>query len=178
MSLDGQSDISDVFSRLVTFLGNVLRGRLQSLSQYHKTKPKLNNLVNLLLSMIPDEIDIPGTSIYTEGGISDKFHIEAGKYMIIPLDLSIQSHSYPMSEINNTAVFGPFAETGYEMQLYLSDYFVESLLWALYYEDLIQLHNLPIDINTSELNIVFLGKLTRHGFSVGMPCVIDSRAID
>ena len=133
MSLDGQSDLSDVVSRLVTFLGNVIRGRLVSLTHYSKTRPKLNNLVNTLLTLIPDEIDIPGTAIYTEGGISDKFHIEEHKYIMIPLDFSIQSHSHPMDEIKNTAQFGPFSEAGYEIQLYLSDYLVESLIWALYY---------------------------------------------
>jgi hypothetical protein len=72
LDFNGISDMSDVATRLVNFGGNVLRGRIVSLSKYKPAIYKFNHLFNQLVSIIPDEIDIPGTDIYTEGGISEQ----------------------------------------------------------------------------------------------------------
>ena len=72
LDFNGISDMSDVATRLVNFGGNVLRGRIVSLSKYKPAIYKFNHLFNQLVSIIPDEIDIPGTDIYTEGGISNE----------------------------------------------------------------------------------------------------------
>lgn len=60
MLFDGISDISDVASRFVTYVGNVLRGRLTSIVAY-AGPARINPAVNSLLELIPDEKNIPGT---------------------------------------------------------------------------------------------------------------------
>ena len=91
VSVDGVSDVNDVLARFISFGGGVLTNRISSLSKFKPFLKKTNKLLNTLISLIPDEIDIPGTngSIYIEGGISDHCHSFKNDYIIIPLDLSI-----------------------------------------------------------------------------------------
>lgn len=89
LHFDGISDTSDVISRLLTFGGNVIGDRLQSMSHYEPAIVKLNNLVNTIVGMIPDEFDIPGTNLYLEGGIQDEFTIKKNAYIELPLDISL-----------------------------------------------------------------------------------------
>jgi hypothetical protein len=64
-------------------------------------------LVNTIIGIIPDEIDIPGTHLYLEGGINSALSIKKDEYMILPFDLSIQSHAHPYNVPNN-CVFGDY----------------------------------------------------------------------
>jgi len=54
LHFDGISDTVDVFSRLLTFGGNVVRDRLVSMSHYSGALKRINNLINTLLALIPD----------------------------------------------------------------------------------------------------------------------------
>jgi hypothetical protein len=89
LHFDGISDTSDVISRFITFAGNILRDRLQSMSHYDRALPKLNNLVNGVIDIIPDELHIPGSDLYLEGGLSRNFKIKKDTYIMLPLDLSL-----------------------------------------------------------------------------------------
>lgn len=60
ITFDGVSDISDVATRFLTYVGNVLRGRLTSIVAY-AGPDRINPLVNKILELIPDEKNIPGT---------------------------------------------------------------------------------------------------------------------
>ena len=71
LDFNGISDMSDVATRLVNFMGNVMRSRLCSLSKYQPAIYKFNHLFNQIVAIIPDEIDIPNTDLYLQGGISD-----------------------------------------------------------------------------------------------------------
>jgi hypothetical protein len=135
LDLDGISDTVNVVSRFMTFSSNILRDRLVSLSHYEGALQRLNALINKLIGMIPDEIDIPGTkNLYLEGGISSKLQIKKDEYMKIPFDLSLQNEDFPFYK-NNTSVFGDVVQSDYQIQTYLSDYILESGLWALFYDD-------------------------------------------
>jgi len=112
LHFDGISDTSDVVSRLLTFGGNVIGDRLQSMSHYDRAISKFNALLNTIIGMIPDEIDIPGTNLYLEGGISDEFHIKKNSYIMLPFDISLQNKEYPYT-LNNTAQFGQYAQNDY-----------------------------------------------------------------
>jgi hypothetical protein len=70
LHFDGISDTSDVISRFLTFSGNVIFDRLDSLSRFEPALYKFNSIINTIIGIIPDEIDIPGTDMYIEGGIS------------------------------------------------------------------------------------------------------------
>lgn len=89
LHFDGISDTSDVISRFITFAGNVVRDRLQSLSHYDRALPKLNAIINGIIDVIPDEIAIPGTNLYLEGGLAQNFKIKQNTYILIPFDMSL-----------------------------------------------------------------------------------------
>ena len=89
LHLNGISDTIDVLSRFMTFAGNVARDRLVSMSNYKYALKRINYLIPVLLEMIPDEIDISGTDLYIEGGISEHLHVEKDEYITVPLDLSL-----------------------------------------------------------------------------------------
>lgn len=92
---DGISDTSDVLARAITFAVNIVGSRLDSLSRYHKFLPKLNGAVNFVIGLIPDEIDIPYTNLYLEGGLTDKLEIVEHQYLELPLDLTIHNRDFP-----------------------------------------------------------------------------------
>lgn len=164
---DGVSDMSNVISRLVTFVSNVALGRLSSISKFERTTPKLNNLINEIIGLIPDEIDIPGTQLYIEGGLNDKLVVKKKEWMKLSMDVSVHDKAFPMTNFTNTANFGPPTQNGYDLETYMSDYFLESFMWAAYYQGLLNIQGLPIPITTTELDIPLLGQLSRHGFSWG-----------
>jgi len=132
---------------------------------------KFNNLINAIISIIPDEIDIPGTDIYFEGGINQALKIKKDEYIILPFDLSIQNSKFPYRK-NNTAVFGDFVQNDYQIQSFMSDYFIESGVWAFYYAGLLNVPPISVPLSTTEIDIALLGKLTRNGFALGMPCKV------
>jgi hypothetical protein len=107
LNFNGISDISDVATRLVNFMGNVGISRLTSLSKYKPAIYKFNHLFNQLVSIIPDEIDIPNTDLYVQGGISNELRFYQNQYVQVPMDIAILNRKYPMTRGNN-ANFGPF----------------------------------------------------------------------
>jgi len=50
---------------------------------------KFNELINKAIENIPDEIDIPLTNLYYQGGISNDLSIIKDDYMSIPMDISL-----------------------------------------------------------------------------------------
>ena len=62
--MDGLTDWSELQNNVVNFWGNIFINRLVSAVAYAGPK-KLSLLVNLFLEMIPDDIPIPGTDLYT-----------------------------------------------------------------------------------------------------------------
>lgn len=56
LTIDGISDISEVLTSLINTVGNVLRGRISSLSYYPPALKKVNQALNVALAHIPDEI--------------------------------------------------------------------------------------------------------------------------
>lgn len=123
--MDGISDMSYVVSGLVTFIGNVLTNRVLSISQYLGAD-NLSALANGFIRLIPDEIHLPGTDLYLEGGINDNLTITSD-YIDIPLDFSVQNKSRT-TNTTNIANFADFPFQNYEVQLFLSDYLFRSMI--------------------------------------------------
>jgi len=176
LHFDGISDTSDVVSRFLTFSGNIIRDRLVSISQYDRALPKLNAILNAVIEIIPDEIHIPTTDLYLEGGISKNFKIKKNTYIEIPTDISLQNTKYPYLQ-PNLAVFDDFVQEDYDMQIYLSDFLLESGMHAMYHAGLLQLNNLHVPISTTELDIALFGQMSRNGFGHGNNCSVDIRVI-
>ena len=116
--------------------------------------------------------------MYLEGGLSDSFKIKKDSFILMPFDVSLQSHLYPYTK-NNTCVFGNFVQSDYQIQTYLSDYLLESAVWALYYNGWLETGQIQIPgISTTEIDLALLGKLTRNGFALGMPCKTSMKVIN
>lgn len=112
LTFGGVSDISDVASRFLTFVTSVVTNRLVSMSKYPPALVKFNNLINIVLELIPDEIDIPGTPLYLCGGLSDKFSIVKHTSMSLGLDAALLNKLHPL-DYPNDAVFGPMPGNDY-----------------------------------------------------------------
>lgn len=137
---------------------------------------KLNNVVNGIIDVVPDEINIPGSDLYLEGGLARNFRVKKDTYILAPFDISLQSKKHPYNAPNN-AVFGDYVQEDYQLQIFLSEYLLESGLHALFLDGLLRLNGLSVPIDTTALDIVLLGKLTRNGWAYGQKCVIDIEVI-
>ena len=165
---DGYDDILNIMSRFVTYAANVISRRVQSIVRY-KGYQGINNLVNKIISLIPYEINIPGSDIYLEGGISDKFTILANDYISIPYDIALGStRHYP--NFTNDHIWPPVdIPEEYEIQMMMNDYLINSFLHIAYTEGWIHFL-LPVEVTTTELEI--LTELKMHGWQLGCPCQV------
>ena len=136
IELDGVSDLSEVASSLITFVGNILRTRLISISHYlQDTDPtKIQNLVNSLLGQIPDVFYL-GENMYLEGGIHNNPYVKPADFLEINLDLSLQDDRHPLKDLNQANFSGTTSQDQYQLQLYLSEYLIQSVITTLYWED-------------------------------------------
>lgn len=176
LSFDGISDTSDVISRFLTFGGNVIRDRLVSLSHYDRALQKLNNFINAVIDVLPDELHFPGSNLYLEGGLAKNFKIKQNTYILIPLDASLQNEEHPYI-LPNLAVFGDYVQNDYQLQIFLSEFILESGISSLFYDNLLQVKGLHIPIGTTQLDIALLGALSTHGFAHGQNCSVNLRVI-
>lgn len=69
VSFDGISDFSELETRTINYIGNILTKRLVSTIKYAGAE-RMNIIINKVLELIPDEKNIPNTNLYVEGGIS------------------------------------------------------------------------------------------------------------
>jgi hypothetical protein len=167
---DGVSDISNVMSRFLTYTGNVLLNRVVSINKY-LGPAKIGKAVNSLISMVPDEIDIPGTTLFVEGGISKNFTIKEHNYTAVSFDLSLHNRSR-VSNITNPVDFSQHDFDGYQVQTLLSDYFLRSIIDSIYNPG-INFLSAEMPFTTTSLNYILLGSMTKHGWEKDMPCTMD-----
>lgn len=104
IDLDGVSDLSQVISRLVTYVGNVVRRRLMSISDYlEDTNPEmLEKLANELLLNIPDVIPLDPLlpHVYLEGGLRKSPVVKPNQFVEFELDFSVQDDQHPLTTLN------------------------------------------------------------------------------
>ena len=185
ISFVGISDIADVASRLLTYVGNTIRSRVVSIIKYLGPKPvRLTKMINTLLRLIPDEIDIPGTDLYIEGGISRKFEIVKDKYMLLPLDISLQQKDRPLNYTNTADLNGAAVPEDFEFCMYLTSYLIDDALALAYRYNLTKIALAPVPgLTTSTLNALLLLRnpfrgFKHYGFDSGMPCAANATAYD
>ena len=94
ISFNGESDMSIVISEYLTFFGNFARSRLISIYKYMDPM-SITNLINKVLEQYPDEIDIPLTDLFIQGGLSQDFKIIKNTYIEFPMDISLQNKNFP-----------------------------------------------------------------------------------
>tara|TARA_B110000285_G_C14543080_1_gene345865 strand:- start:139 stop:396 length:258 start_codon:yes stop_codon:yes gene_type:complete len=85
--MDGLTDWSELQNNVVNFWGDIFVNRLVSTIKFAGPE-KLSMIINLFLAFIPDEIPIPGTDLYTQGGIKDDFKINS-QYLKFPMVITL-----------------------------------------------------------------------------------------
>jgi len=134
--------------------------------------------------LIPDEIDIPGTDLYIEGGISRKFEIVKDKYMLLPLDISLQQKDRPLNYTNTADLNGAAVPEDFEFCMYLTSYLIDDALALAYRYNLTKIALAPVPgLTTSTLNALLLLRnpfrgFKHYGFDSGMPCAANATAYD
>jgi hypothetical protein len=82
------SDFSQAINSLVNFLFRTFNNRLRSIVKFLGAK-RIGDIINKAIEFIPDEIDIPNTNLYIQGGLSTGLAIKQDSYIQIPLDWSL-----------------------------------------------------------------------------------------
>mmetsp|Transcript_8438 Transcript_8438/g.14140 ORF Transcript_8438/g.14140 Transcript_8438/m.14140 type:complete len:475 (-) Transcript_8438:251-1675(-) len=170
LTFDGVSDMSDVTARFITFIGNIIRNRLVSINKYLGAD-NISDMLNTLIAQIPDEIDVPGSDIAIVGGVSDAIHIKKFDYIEIPMDLALQNNSRVMNTSNNVN-FAEHEFQGFQIELYLSDYFFRSVIQSFYSPGM-KLISTDLPFTTTTLQVLLLGRMSKYGWSGKQPCKMD-----
>lgn len=168
IDMDGINDMSDVVTRLLNFGGNTITSRLSSMSKFAPVLDKLSRLLNAFFKIIPDELFLDD-DVYITGGVDDQLHSLAGKngYLSVPLDLALHSCKYPYDMVNNAKFVDVAPDGSYQIQFYLSEYFIMTFVNVLYYDHGVKLDLGVLPIGTTGLDTIFLGKLLEHDFEDG-----------
>ena len=145
ISVDGVSDVSVVATDLIGGIGNVILNRLVSISSFVGAQ-KITDLINIILEQIPDEIPLPGTDFYIQGGVSNDFEIKKDAYIRIPSDILFQNKKAP-DYGENLADFSTAGsrDPEYEMQFYTSEALLQSVIQAIYYWNNLALPAIPLN---------------------------------
>jgi len=122
----------------LNFFSKLLVNRAVSLFQFMGA-PKITNIINGLLEQIPDEIPIPNTDVYLQGGLTNEFHSVKQSYISFPLDFVIQSERGPLTGYPKANFSDVTVSKDYETQAYISAHFLQSVFQTLYVENLIQI---------------------------------------
>lgn len=89
--------MSSTLADLVTFVGNVVLNRLNSIVDY-VGEDNITEVVNALLANIPDEIKLGNFTL--QGGISDSVMSINNNYASLPLDVSFMYGDNQLDQTN------------------------------------------------------------------------------
>lgn len=78
VDFDGVTDISKVITRNFNFWSRAIGKRLISVAKTAGPE-RLSDIYNTLSHLVPDEVAIPNTNLYVEGGICNKLTITKEK---------------------------------------------------------------------------------------------------
>lgn len=106
-------------------------------------------LINKLLDRIPNKIYVPGTPFHLDLGFANNIQCKNRSHLYLPLAIQVQSDKDPFLE-ENLAVFPNFTNSGYDIELAVSEYFIDDLLFELHKSGLIVI----------DLDKVLAGRLT------------------
>jgi hypothetical protein len=93
-------------------------------------------LINRILDLFPNRIDIPGTLMHLDIGYSSNIQCKEQSHLTLPLSVTLQSDLYPFLA-NSTAEFPEYSDRGYEIELAISQFFVNNFLYELHKNGLI-----------------------------------------
>jgi len=139
---------------------------------------KLVPVINRILDLIPNKIYIPGTPLRIDLGIADNIQIKDNDFMYLPIAVVMQSDKNPFTE-PDLAVFPNFTNSTYDLELAVSEYFIDSTLFELHKGDYIDIDTENIIGNRLTVNLVKFGTSGDFSeFEGTAPCKVVLKSLD
>jgi len=113
--------LDDLLGMIGSRLGSMLRSRRQFLME------KLDPLINKALAALPTNLPIDD-DLYLALEMPRSIETAKDKYLSIPLNVTLQSKAHPFP-IANTETLPDVSSTGYQLELFLTEYFANSLFY-------------------------------------------------
>ncbi|CDW80059.1 lipid-binding serum glycoprotein family protein [Stylonychia lemnae] len=173
INFDGLSDFSIVLTDIVGFFVNLLGGKIAGIAG-EELSLNLVPLINKIIQIIPTELPIPGTNLYLLGGFDSNLHVTKDSYMRLPLSASLQSRKEFFDE-KSEIILPQHLDDPYEIQLFLSEYTINSISHALHVEDYLKFSTQLI--KTDQLSMV-VGSQLFNFFDHNMTCQLDFDTVD
>ena len=189
--MDGVSDLSEVIGKLSTYVGNIILRRMTSISNYingTEKVGKIESFVNRLLGQIADETQIDD-HMWLKGLLHGNPKVEPHDYLQLEFDSYLEDDRHPNTRENTAQFDYTISSRDYQLQLFISEYIVQSALQAAFWQGLLELPPVvfseytipPSDVTVMEgirLSIQFDEiinyQFERHGFNTS---TMDCRAI-
>lgn len=139
---------------------------------------KLIPVINRILDLIPNQIYIPGTPLRLDLGFSDNIQCKNNSFMYLPIAVVVQSDANPFTE-PNLAVFPNFTNSTYDIELAVSEYFIDSTLFELHKGGYIDIDTEKIIGNRLTVNLVKFGTSGDFSeFEGTAPCKVVLKSLD
>lgn len=108
--------------------------RLESITRYiqNKSPERIQNIINTVLENIPEVIYLTD-EVYLDGGIYKSPHVEPEDYVELSFDFSLQDDKFVLEDANIANFSEAVSDKNYQMQLYTSEYLLQSVLAAAYH---------------------------------------------
>lgn len=95
-------------------------------------------MVNFVLSLIPNEIPL-GENIEVHGGLHQDPYVEPNEYLELIFDISIEDKQHPLTDLNLANFTNTEYQKDYQLQLYVSEYLLQSAISVAFYADILRL---------------------------------------
>jgi len=160
---------------LDSWLGNVA-GRFKIvIEQYLQL---LVPTINKLLDRIPHKIYFPGTPIHLDLGFATNIQCKDRSHLYLPLAIEVQSDKDPFTE-PNLAVFPNYTNSSYDMEVAVSEYFIDGLLFELHKSGLIDIDTEKLLDGRLNVGLVAFGSGGDFdAFDSDAPCKIILKSLD
>ena len=111
---DGISDMSVIMTSLVGDITDMVGSAISDLLVNNKSAltSKIQKVFDLIVSMLPNQIDIPGTSLFLEFELPRNMDITTN-YLNLPLTALLNSHTHPFPGAYNVTFPAKPEHSGY-----------------------------------------------------------------
>lgn len=135
-------------------------------------------IINRALDLVPNKIYIPGTPLRIDLGFADNLQCKNNHFMYLPIGIVVQSDANPFTE-PNLAIFPNFTNSTYDIELAVSEYFIDSTLFELHKGGYIVYDTEKIIGNRLTVNLVKFGTSGDFSdFEGTAPCKVILKSLD
>jgi hypothetical protein len=165
---DGISDFSILASNMATTVAAIVRNRLVSLVNSQLLTPKLNTIANRITKLFPAMIPIGPLDL--EGFLAGN-PTSTPEYTHLPMSTYVTSELYPYNNTCNVTLPQVVPTTEYEIELQVTDCFVNNLLYEFFYEGWLELSIQDNYTSTTTVGKLIGQNMFSNGYAEGYPCI-------